>query len=85
MGFAYGDPKKLYISQADIFGAYAAYTDNEVGRVIQAVQDQGELDNTLVIYIGGDNGTSPEGTLEGTYNTFTAYNGILIARRLQLL
>jgi arylsulfatase A-like enzyme len=78
--------KKLYIRQAEVFAAYAAYTDYEIGRVIQEVQDQGKLDNTLIIYICGDNGTSPEGTLEGTYNTLTAYNGILtLPEALQLL
>ena len=78
--------KKLYIRQAEVFAAYAAYTDYEIGRVIQEVQDQGKLDNTLTIYICGDNGTSPEGTLEGTYNTLTAYNGILtLPEPLQLL
>jgi arylsulfatase len=45
--------------------------------VIQAVEDMGELDNTLIIYICGDNGTSPEGTQSGTFNQYTAYNGIL--------
>jgi arylsulfatase A-like enzyme len=78
--------KKLCIRQAEVFAAYAAYTDYEIGRVIQEVQDQGKLDNTLIIYICGDNGTSPEGTLEGTYNTLTAYNGILkLPEALQLL
>ena len=78
--------KKLYIKQAEVFAAYAAYTDHEIGRVIQEVQDEGKLDNTLIIYIEGDNGTSPEGTLEGTYNTLTAYNGILkLPEALQLL
>src|SRR5438046_1759314 len=78
--------KKLCVRQAEVFAAYAAYTDYEIGRVIQEVQDQGKLDNTLVIYICGDNGTSPEGTLEGTYNTLTAYNGILkLPEALQLL
>jgi arylsulfatase len=78
--------KKLYIKQAEVFAAYAAYTDHEIGRVIQEVQDEGKLDNTLVIYIEGDNGTSPEGTLDGTYNTLTAYNGILkLPEALQLL
>ena len=57
--------------------AYAAYTDHEIGRVIQEVEDMGKLDNTLIIYICGDNGTSPEGTLVGTPNQFTAYNGFL--------
>src|SRR6266403_158812 len=69
--------KKLYIRQAEVFAAYAAYTDYEIGRVIQEVQDQGKLDNTLIIYICGDNGTSPEGTLSGTPNQLTAYNGLL--------
>ena len=69
--------KKLYAREAEVFAAYAAYTDYEIGRVIQEVQDEGKLDNTLIIYISGDNGTSAEGTLEGTYNQMTAYNGIL--------
>ena len=69
--------KKLYAHEAEVFAAYAAYTDNEIGRVIQAVEDMGKLDNTLIIYISGDNGNSAEGTLEGTFNQMTAYNGIL--------
>ena len=60
------DEKKLFIRQADIFAAYTAYTDHEIGRVIQEVADQGKLDNTLIIYICGDNGTSAEGTVLGT-------------------
>ena len=60
-----------------MFAAYTAYTDHEIGRVIQEVADQGKLDNTLIIYICGDNGTSPEGSLVGTPNQFTAYNGFL--------
>ena len=55
------DEKKLFIRQVDVFAAYAAYTDHEIGRVIQAVEDMGKLDNTLIIYINGDNGTSAEG------------------------
>ena len=69
--------KKLYARQAEVFAAYAAYTDYEIGRVIQEVEDEGKLDNTLIIYICGDNGTSAEGTLSGTFNQMTAYNGIL--------
>jgi arylsulfatase len=71
------EEKKLYAREAEVFAAYAAYTDHEIGRVIQAVEDMGKLDNTLVIYISGDNGTSAEGTLHGTFNQYTAYNGIL--------
>jgi arylsulfatase len=71
------DEKKLFARQAEVFAGYAAYTDHEIGRVIQAVDDMGKLDNTLVIYISGDNGTSAEGTTRGTPNQYTAYNGIL--------
>jgi arylsulfatase A-like enzyme len=71
------DEKKLFARQAEVFAGYTAYTDYEIGRVIQAVEDLGKLDNTLIIYIAGDNGTSPEGTLVGTPNQFTSYNGIL--------
>jgi arylsulfatase A-like enzyme len=70
------DEKKLFAREAEVFAAYAAYTDNEIGRVIQAVEDMGKLDNTLIIYITGDNGTSAEGTTRGTPNQYTAYNGI---------
>ena len=71
------DEKKLFARQAEVFAAYAAYTDYAIGRVIAEVERQGKLDNTLIIYICGDNGTSPEGSVLGTPNTYTAYNGFL--------
>jgi arylsulfatase A-like enzyme len=71
------DQKKLFARQAEVYAGYTAYTDYEIGRVIQQVEDMGQLDNTLIIYINGDNGTSPEGTLSGTPNQYTSYNGIL--------
>jgi arylsulfatase A-like enzyme len=77
--------KKLYAREAEVFAAYAAYTDNEIGRVTQAVADMGKLDNTLIIYISGDNGTSAEGTLEGIPNQMTAYNGILKLPEAELM
>ena len=70
------DEQKLYIRQADVYAAYLMYTDHEIGRVIQAVQDMGKLDNTLIIYISGDNGSSAEGTLNGTPNEVAMFNGI---------
>jgi arylsulfatase A-like enzyme len=79
------DEKKLFIKQADVFGAYLAYTDHEIGRVIQAVEDLGELDNTLIIYIAGDNGASAEGMLNGTPNEFTTFNGIEVPVKDQFL
>jgi arylsulfatase A-like enzyme len=60
------DEKKLFARQAEVFAAYVAYTDHEIGRVIQEVADEGKLDNTLIIYIEGDNGTSAEGSALGT-------------------
>jgi arylsulfatase len=72
------EEKKLFIKQADVYGAYLAYADHEIGRVIQAVEDLGELDNTLIIYIGGDNGASAEGMLNGTPNEFTTFNGVSV-------
>jgi arylsulfatase A-like enzyme len=70
------DAKKLFIRQADVYGAYLAYTDHEIGRVIQAVEDAGKLDNTLIIYISGDNGASPEGTLNGLFSEYAVINGV---------
>jgi arylsulfatase len=70
------DEKKLFIRQAEIFAAYAAYNDHEIGRVIQAFEDLGRLDNTLVIYINGDNGTSAEGGPLGTPNEVAFFNGL---------
>jgi arylsulfatase A-like enzyme len=70
------DEKKMFLRQVDVFAAYVAYTDYEIGRVIQAVEDMGKLDNTLIIYINGDNGTSSEGTLLGTPNEVAMFNGV---------
>jgi arylsulfatase A-like enzyme len=70
------DAKKLFIRQVEIFAAYAAYNDYEIGRVVQHFQDLGRFDNTLVIYINGDNGTSAEGGPQGTPNEVAFFNGI---------
>jgi len=78
------DSKKLFARQAEVFAAYAAYTDNEIGRVIQTVEDLGKLDNTLIIYIEGDNGTSAEGSTIGTPNVMTSYQDIPVAVQEQL-
>ena len=69
------DEKKLFIRQVEVFAAYAAYTDHEIGRVIQSIEDMGKLDNTLIFYIWGDNGSSSEG-LYGTVSEQLAQNGI---------
>lgn len=76
--------KKLFTRQAEVYAAYLAYTDHEIGRVIQAVEDLGKLDNTLIIYISGDNGSSAEGNLNGTPNEVALFNGIDIPVDVQL-
>lgn len=78
------DEKKMFIRQADVYAAYLAYTDHEIGRVIQAVEDMGKLDNTLIIYISGDNGSSAEGTLVGTPNEVAMFNGVEVPVEDQL-
>ncbi len=78
------DEKKMFIRQVEVFAAYVAYTDHEIGRVIQAVEDMGRLDNTLIIYINGDNGTSSEWTLNGTPNEVAMFNGVEVPVSVQL-
>ena len=70
------EEKKLLIKQADVYAAYLAYTDHETGRVMQAVADMGKLDNTIIIYICGDNGASAEGSAMGTWNEVLPFNAI---------
>ena len=77
--------RKLFIKQAEVYAAYQAYTDHEIGRLIQSVEDLGELNNTLVIYISGDNGASGEGMVNGTPNEFTTFNGIEVPVKDQFL
>ena len=79
------EEKKLFVRQADVYGAYLAYTDHEIGRVVQAVEDLGERDDTLIIYISGDNGASAEGMVNGTPNEFTTFNGVEVPVKDQFL
>ena len=79
------EQKMLFTRQMDVYGAFLAYADNEIGRVIQSVEDLGELDNTLIIYISGDNGASAEGMLNGTPNEFTTFNGVAVPVKAQFL
>ena len=71
------DQKRLYARMMEVYAGYLAYADHQIGRLIDAVQESGQLDNTLVIYIQGDNGASAEGSLQGTTNEVaTAGNGV---------
>jgi arylsulfatase len=78
------DQKKMYTHQVEVYAAYLAYTDHEIGRVIQAVEDMGKLDNTLIVYISGDNGSSAEGTLIGTPNEVASFNGVNVPVDVQI-
>jgi arylsulfatase len=78
------DEKKMFIRQVDVFAAYWAYSDHEIGRVIQEIENMGKLDNTLVIYIAGDNGNSAEGSLIGTPNEVASLQGIHVPVEEQL-
>jgi len=62
--------------QMETFAGFMEHTDNEVGRMVNAIEEIGKLNNTLFIYIMGDNGSSGEGGLEGTYNELIHLNGI---------
>ncbi|MEQ9069119.1 MAG: sulfatase-like hydrolase/transferase, partial [Gimesia chilikensis] len=70
------EAQKLFIRQVEVFAAYVAYNDYEMGRVIQAFEDLGKLENTIVIYQNGDNGTSAEGGPEGTFSEVAFFNGV---------
>jgi arylsulfatase len=78
------DEKKMFIRQVEVYAAYLAYTDHEIGRVIQAIDDFGKLDNTLIIYISGDNGPSAEGSLVGTPNEVASLQGVVLPVEDQL-
>ena len=70
------DHKKVYAHMMEVYAAALSYCDTQIGRIIQAIDDTGELDNTLVIYIQGDNGASAEGTPQGLLNEMSIFNAI---------
>ncbi|MFN9552261.1 MAG: arylsulfatase [Pirellulaceae bacterium] len=70
------DEKRLFARQMEVFAGFDSHTDKEVGRLVQGIADLGELDNTLIIYIVGDNGSSAEGGMLGMFNEGTYFNGV---------
>lgn len=70
--------RRLYARQMEVFAGYSENADWNVGRMLDAVEEMGELDNTLVIYVWGDNGASMEGTLTGSFNETTFFNGVVL-------
>jgi arylsulfatase len=69
--------KKLFTRQAEVFAGFVEQTDYEIGRLVTAIEDIGEMNNTLFIYIAGDNGTSGEGGPVGMFNEMTYFNGVV--------
>ena len=75
--------KELFALQMETFAGFAEHTDVEVGRLVDAIDEIGELENTLFIYVMGDNGSSAEGGLEGTFNELVHLNGIFDAETVE--
>jgi arylsulfatase len=70
------DEKKLFAREMEVFAGFGEYTDTEIGRLIHAIEETGQLGNTLIFYIVGDNGASAEGGMIGLFNEMTYFNGV---------
>src|SRR5262245_28386105 len=70
------EEKRVFARFMEVYAGYLEQTDHNVGRVLKTIEDLGQLDNTLVIYIAGDNGASAEGSLQGLLNEMTFFNGV---------
>jgi arylsulfatase len=70
------DQKRLYTKQAEVFAAFVDMADYEIGRLIGAVDEIGQTENTMVIFVYGDNGTSAEGGANGMFSEMTYFNGV---------
>ncbi|MCE5231248.1 arylsulfatase [bacterium] len=70
------DEKKLFTRQMEVYAGFGEYADTEIGRLVDAIGDMGQLDNTLIFYIVGDNGASAEGGIAGMFNEMTYFNGV---------
>ncbi|WP_354536918.1 sulfatase-like hydrolase/transferase [Kitasatospora sp. NBC_00240] len=68
----------------EVYAGFSENADHNVGRVIDAIDELGELDNTLIIWVWGDNGASMEGTVTGSFNEMTMQNGIPLSDEMQL-
>ncbi len=71
------DEKKLFARQMEVFSAYGEYADHEIGRLFDSLREIGQFDNTLIFYLLGDNGSSPEGGANGMSNEMTFFNGVI--------
>jgi len=66
----------VFARQAEVFAAFCEFTNHEIGRMLQAFDEVGQADNTLVFYIAGDSGTSGEGGMNGMFSELTYFNGV---------
>ena len=76
--------KRLFARQMEVYAGYSENADHHVGRLLAAIEEMGELDNTVVIWIWGDNGASLEGTPTGTFNEGTMVNGLPLTDEEQM-
>ena len=76
--------KAFYARQMEVYAGFSENADHNVGRVIDAIDELGELDNTIILWIWGDNGASMEGTITGSFNELTMQNGIPLTDEMQL-
>ena len=79
-----GRLKAFYARQMEVYAGFSENADHNVGRVIDAIEELGELDDTVIIWIWGDNGASMEGTVTGSFNEMTMQNGIPLTDEMQL-
>jgi len=70
------EQQRVYARMMEVYAGYMEQTDSNIGRVIEAIRQTGQLDNTIVIYIAGDNGASAEGSPQGLLNEMTFFNGV---------
>ena len=84
LGLADDAEKKLYTRQMEVYAGFQENADWNVGRLLDAIEEMGDLDNTLIFYIWGDNGASMEGTVTGSFNEMTFLNGVVLEPEQQL-
>ncbi len=78
------DEKRLFERQMEVFAGFAEHTDQQVGRLVDALEARGELENTIFFYLVGDNGSSAEGGMIGMFNENTYFNGVQETLDMQL-
>lgn len=70
------EEKKLFARQMEVYAGFAEHTDYEIGRLISSLEEMGELDNTMIVFIAGDNGASAEGQMNGMFSEMTYFNQV---------